>query len=145
MASTARRYDSATQQYVDSGTLWVDVECWGSLSGNVAASTRSPVEPTMSGGRGLSTSIRSLSSPFSSAVTAWLGARGPEGPLLAIVARALAADAGADIDYVVPDETILIETPADVELQPLAQPEAPATAANSVTNRFLGVLFIVHS
>ena len=38
MASTARRYDSATQQYVDSGTLWVDVECWGSLSGNVAAS-----------------------------------------------------------------------------------------------------------
>ena len=38
MASTARRYDSATQQYVDSGTLWVDVECWGSLSGHVAAS-----------------------------------------------------------------------------------------------------------
>jgi single-strand DNA-binding protein len=38
MASTARRYDGATQQYVDSGTLWVDVECWGSLSGNVAAS-----------------------------------------------------------------------------------------------------------
>ena len=38
MASTARRYDSATQQYVDSGTLWVDVECWGGLSGNVAAS-----------------------------------------------------------------------------------------------------------
>lgn len=38
MASTARRYDAATQQYVDSGTLWVDVECWGSLSGNVAAS-----------------------------------------------------------------------------------------------------------
>lgn len=38
MASTARRYDSATQQYVDSGTLWVDVECWGGLSGHVAAS-----------------------------------------------------------------------------------------------------------
>ncbi len=38
MASTARRYDAATQQFVDSGTLWVDVECWGALSGNVAAS-----------------------------------------------------------------------------------------------------------
>ncbi len=38
MASTARRYDSATEQYVDSGTLWIDVECWGALSGNVASS-----------------------------------------------------------------------------------------------------------
>jgi single-strand DNA-binding protein len=38
MASTARRYDGATQQFVDSGTLWVDVECWGALSGHVAAS-----------------------------------------------------------------------------------------------------------
>ena len=38
MASTARRYDSASQQYVDSGTLWVDVECWGGLSSNVSAS-----------------------------------------------------------------------------------------------------------
>ena len=38
LASTARRYDAATEQFVDSGTLWVDVECWGALSGNVAAS-----------------------------------------------------------------------------------------------------------
>ena len=38
LASTARRYDSATEQYVDSGTLWIDVECWNALSGNVAAS-----------------------------------------------------------------------------------------------------------
>ena len=28
MASTARRYDSATQEFVDGGTFWVDVECW---------------------------------------------------------------------------------------------------------------------
>jgi single-strand DNA-binding protein len=38
MASTARRYDSSTQQFVDAGTFWVDVECWNSLSGNVSAS-----------------------------------------------------------------------------------------------------------
>lgn len=38
MASTARRYDSRTEQFVDSGTFWVDVECWNDLAGNVAAS-----------------------------------------------------------------------------------------------------------
>ena len=38
MASTARRYDAGSQQFVDSGTLWVDVECWNTLGGNVSAS-----------------------------------------------------------------------------------------------------------
>jgi single-strand DNA-binding protein len=38
MASTARRYDGAKQEFVDAGTLWVDVECWNGLSGNVSAS-----------------------------------------------------------------------------------------------------------
>src|SRR5215218_5426732 len=38
MASTPRRYDAASQGWVDGRTLWVDVECWGNLSGNVAAS-----------------------------------------------------------------------------------------------------------
>ena len=38
MASTARRYDSARQEFVDAGTLWVDVEAWGELGGNVARS-----------------------------------------------------------------------------------------------------------
>jgi single-strand DNA-binding protein len=38
MASTARRYDSATQQFVDAGTLWIDVECWNGLSSNVSGS-----------------------------------------------------------------------------------------------------------
>jgi single-strand DNA-binding protein len=38
MASTARRYDSAAQQFVDSGTLWIDVECWNGLSSNVSGS-----------------------------------------------------------------------------------------------------------
>ncbi len=38
MASTARRFDNRTQQFVDSGTFWVDVECWNGLSGNVSAS-----------------------------------------------------------------------------------------------------------
>ena len=38
MASTARRYDTSTQQFVDAGTLWVDVECWNGLSSNVSAS-----------------------------------------------------------------------------------------------------------
>jgi single-strand DNA-binding protein len=38
MASTARRYDSATQEFVDAGTFWVDVECWNGLSSNVSAS-----------------------------------------------------------------------------------------------------------
>ena len=38
MASTARRYDARTEQFVDSGTFWVDVECWNTLSGNVSAS-----------------------------------------------------------------------------------------------------------
>jgi len=38
MASTARRYDSGKEEFVDAGTLWVDVECWKGLSGNVSAS-----------------------------------------------------------------------------------------------------------
>ena len=38
MASTARRYDGRTEQFVDSGTFWVDVECWNTLGGNVSAS-----------------------------------------------------------------------------------------------------------
>src|SRR3954447_6699942 len=38
MASTARRYDSAKQEFVDAGTFWVDVESWGELGGNVARS-----------------------------------------------------------------------------------------------------------
>jgi single-strand DNA-binding protein len=38
MASTARRYDSRTQEFVDSGTFWVDVECWNGLSSNVSGS-----------------------------------------------------------------------------------------------------------
>jgi single-strand DNA-binding protein len=38
MASTARRYDNGRQEFVDAGTLWVDVEAWGELGGNVARS-----------------------------------------------------------------------------------------------------------
>jgi single-strand DNA-binding protein len=38
MASTARRYDAAQEAFVDSGTFWVDVECWGALSSNVSGS-----------------------------------------------------------------------------------------------------------
>ncbi|RBY93549.1 single-stranded DNA-binding protein [Blastococcus sp. TF02-8] len=38
LASTARRYDAGTGQFVDSGTFWVDVECWNGLSSNVAGS-----------------------------------------------------------------------------------------------------------
>jgi single-strand DNA-binding protein len=37
MASTARRYDTSKQEFVDAGTLWVDIECWNGLSGNVSA------------------------------------------------------------------------------------------------------------
>ena len=38
MASTSRRYDTGSQQFVDAGTFWVDVECWNTLSGNVSGS-----------------------------------------------------------------------------------------------------------
>ncbi|MGY2066696.1 single-stranded DNA-binding protein [Blastococcus sp. SYSU DS0619] len=38
LASTARRYDSGSEQFIDSGTFWVDVECWNGLSANVSAS-----------------------------------------------------------------------------------------------------------
>ena len=38
LASTARRYDAAKEEFVDAGTFWVDVECWNTLSGNVSAS-----------------------------------------------------------------------------------------------------------
>jgi single-strand DNA-binding protein len=38
MASTARRFDSAREEFVDSGTFWVDVECWNGLSSNVSGS-----------------------------------------------------------------------------------------------------------
>ena len=38
MASTARRYDSKSQEFTDSGTLWVDIECWGDLGAHVSSS-----------------------------------------------------------------------------------------------------------
>jgi single-strand DNA-binding protein len=38
LASTARRFDVRTQEFVDAGTFWVDVECWNDLSGNVSGS-----------------------------------------------------------------------------------------------------------
>jgi len=38
MASTARRFDPQTNQFVDSSTYWVDVACWGDLGGNVSRS-----------------------------------------------------------------------------------------------------------
>ena len=37
MASTERRFDRETQSWVDGGTFWVDVECWGDLGGHVVA------------------------------------------------------------------------------------------------------------
>ncbi len=38
VASTERRFDSATQDWIDGNTFFVDVECWGELGGNVAHS-----------------------------------------------------------------------------------------------------------
>ena len=38
MASTARRFDGAKEEFVDASTFWVDVECWNGLSSNVSAS-----------------------------------------------------------------------------------------------------------
>lgn len=36
MAATERRFDRERQEFVDGGTFWVDVECWGELGGNVS-------------------------------------------------------------------------------------------------------------
>jgi single-stranded DNA-binding protein len=38
VASTERRFDSATQGWIDGPTFFVDVECWGELGGNVSHS-----------------------------------------------------------------------------------------------------------
>jgi single-strand DNA-binding protein len=38
VAATDRRFDSATQGWVDGSTFFVDVECWGELGGNVSHS-----------------------------------------------------------------------------------------------------------
>jgi len=38
MASTSRRYDTKSQEFVDSGTFWVDIECWNDLGANVSSS-----------------------------------------------------------------------------------------------------------
>jgi single-strand DNA-binding protein len=38
MASTSRRFDRETQSWTDHRTLFVDVECWGELGGNVSHS-----------------------------------------------------------------------------------------------------------
>ncbi|MGY1603158.1 single-stranded DNA-binding protein [Geodermatophilus sp. SYSU D00815] len=36
LASTSRRFDKGVQGWVDSKTLFLDVECWGELGGNVS-------------------------------------------------------------------------------------------------------------
>lgn len=38
LASTERRFDTATQSWVDGHSFFVDVECWGDLGGNVSHS-----------------------------------------------------------------------------------------------------------
>ena len=38
VASTSRRFDNASQRFVDGETFFVDVECWGDLSGHVSGS-----------------------------------------------------------------------------------------------------------
>jgi single-strand DNA-binding protein len=38
IAANARRYDSASQDYVTAGSFYADVECWGDLGGNVSRS-----------------------------------------------------------------------------------------------------------
>jgi single-strand DNA-binding protein len=38
VAATPRRFDGTAQRYVDGTTFFVDVECWGDLSGHVAGS-----------------------------------------------------------------------------------------------------------
>src|SRR5688500_16861155 len=38
VASTSRRFDPAAQRFVDGETFFVDVECWGELSGHVSGS-----------------------------------------------------------------------------------------------------------
>lgn len=38
LAATERRFDSATQDWVDGHSFFVDVECWGELGGNVSHS-----------------------------------------------------------------------------------------------------------
>ncbi|SEO61130.1 single-stranded DNA-binding protein [Trujillonella endophytica] len=38
IASTARRFDRGTQEWVDAETFWSDVECWDELGGNVIRS-----------------------------------------------------------------------------------------------------------
>jgi single-strand DNA-binding protein len=38
VAATERRFDSATQDWVDGHSFFVDVECWGELGGNVSHS-----------------------------------------------------------------------------------------------------------
>ena len=36
VAATERRFDSATQTWIDGHSFFVDVECWGELGGNVS-------------------------------------------------------------------------------------------------------------
>jgi single-stranded DNA-binding protein len=36
VASTSRRFDRETQTWADNRTLYLDVECWGDLGGNVS-------------------------------------------------------------------------------------------------------------
>jgi single-stranded DNA-binding protein len=38
VAATERRFDSATQDWIDGHSFFVDVECWGELGGNVSHS-----------------------------------------------------------------------------------------------------------
>jgi len=38
LAATERRYDNASQGFINGNTFWIDVECWGEIAGNVAHS-----------------------------------------------------------------------------------------------------------
>jgi single-strand DNA-binding protein len=38
LASTERRFDRESQSWIDGGTFWADVECWGELGAHVSSS-----------------------------------------------------------------------------------------------------------
>jgi single-strand DNA-binding protein len=144
LASTARRFDATTEQFVDSGTFWVDVECWNGLSSNVSGSI-SKGDPVIVHGaltthswetengrrstprikafavgpnlaRGMSVFKRDKSGRSSDATDAT--ASGPLSPAPADVTEEEAPDLVAGRDYEGDDAALYGPTPTDLSAEP---------------------------
>ena len=123
VASTSRRYDSATKNWIDGQTLWVKVSCWRELAANASECVRKSDRVVVWG------RVRTEQ---------WKGEDGGQRSDLAIEAEALGHDLAFGVATfvrrrrTVSTQTLTAEGVVDIatgELTPVPPPDVPSLPA----------------